>query len=69
MGHELTALYGIDHARTLAILTGSHYSHNFEAKKDKLAQYATRVWNVQEGSLDEKTKRDRKKKTVAFSIV
>ncbi|KAA3650978.1 MAG: iron-containing alcohol dehydrogenase [Bacteroidetes bacterium] len=65
MGHELTALYGIDHARTLAILTGSHYSHNFEAKKDKLAQYATRVWNVQEGSLDEKAKKGIEK-TVAF---
>lgn len=56
MGHELTALYGIDHARTLAILTGSHYSYNFETKKEKLAQYAERVWGVTEGSLDEKAK-------------
>lgn len=55
MGHELTALYGIDHARTLAILTESHYKFNFEAKKEKLAQFATRVWNISEGCTDEKT--------------
>lgn len=56
IGHELTALFGIDHARTLAIIAPSHYRFNFEAKKDKLAQYAERVWNIQEGSIDEKAK-------------
>ncbi len=54
MGHELTALFGIDHARTLAIMTPSHYKYNFEAKKEKLAQYAARVWNITEGSTDDK---------------
>ena len=54
MGHELTALYGIDHARTLAVVAPSHYKFNFEAKKEKLAQYAERVWNITEGSLDHK---------------
>lgn len=54
MGHELTALFGIDHARTLAVVTPSHYKYNFEAKKEKLAQYAERVWNVTEGSTDDK---------------
>jgi NADP-dependent alcohol dehydrogenase len=54
MGHELTALFGIDHARTLAIMTPSHYKYNFEAKKEKLAQYAERVWNITEGSMDDK---------------
>ncbi len=48
IGHELTALYGIDHARTLAIITESHYTVNLEDKKEKLAQYAERVWNVTE---------------------
>jgi len=52
MGHELTALYGIDHARTLAILASSHYQFNFDAKREKLAQYAQRVWNITEGSTD-----------------
>jgi NADP-dependent alcohol dehydrogenase len=56
IGHELTALFGIDHARTLAIIFGSHYSYNFENKKEKLAQYATRVWGVNEGSVEEKAK-------------
>lgn len=56
MGHELTALFGIDHARTLAIILPSHYTYNFENKKEKLAQYAERVWNVTEGTLDEKAK-------------
>ncbi len=56
MGHELTALYGIDHARTLAILTESHYTYNFETKKEKLAQYASRVWSVNNGTIEEKAK-------------
>lgn len=56
IGHELTALFGIDHARTLAIIGPNHYRHNFEAKKDKLAQFATRVWNIQEGTVEEKAK-------------
>lgn len=54
MGHELTALFGIDHARTLAVITPSHYKYNFEAKKEKLAQYAERVWNVTEGNKEDK---------------
>ena len=56
IGHELTALYGIDHARTLAIITANHYTYNFETKKDKLAQLAQRVFNVTEGTLEEKAK-------------
>lgn len=54
MGHELTALFGIDHARTLAIIGPRHYEYNFETKKEKLAQYAERVWNIKDGSVDEK---------------
>ncbi|RQO69892.1 NADH-dependent alcohol dehydrogenase [Pedobacter sp. KBW06] len=53
MGHELTALFGIDHARTLAIIAPSHYRYNFEAKKEKLAQYGQRVWGIQEGTVEE----------------
>ncbi|MDO6737458.1 iron-containing alcohol dehydrogenase [Wenyingzhuangia sp. 2_MG-2023] len=54
MGHELTALFGIDHARTLAVIAPSHYRYNFNAKKEKLAQYAERIWNVTEGTTEEK---------------
>ncbi len=57
MGHELTAYFGIDHARTLAIIAPSHYRYNFETKKGKLAQYAERVWNISEGTLEEKAEK------------
>jgi NADP-dependent alcohol dehydrogenase len=65
MGHELTALFGIDHARTLAVITPSHYKYNFEAKKEKLAQYGERIWNITEGSTDDKAYAAIEK-TVAF---
>ena len=52
IGHELTALYGIDHARTLAIIGPNLYRVMFETKKGKLAQYGKRVFNLT-GSDDE----------------
>lgn len=66
MGHELTALYGIDHARTLAIIAESHYKVNLEDKKDKLAQYAERVWNITDGTLEEKALNGIEKTTEFF---
>lgn len=54
MGHELTSQFGIDHARTLAIIAPSHYTFNFENKKVKLAQYGERVWGISTGTVDEK---------------
>ncbi len=57
MGHELTALYGIDHARTLAIIAPRHYQHYIDIKEEKLAQYAERVWNITEGSSREKAEK------------
>ena len=53
MGHELTALFGIDHARTLAIVAPNHYRYNFESKKEKLAQYGKRIWGITTGSTEE----------------
>ena len=52
IGHELTALYGIDHARTLAIVGPNLYQVMFETKKGKLAQYGKRIFNLT-GSEDE----------------
>lgn len=46
IGHELTALYGIDHARTLAIIGPNLYKVMFETKKGKLAQYGKRVFQL-----------------------
>ena len=54
IGHELTVLFGIDHARTLAIITPNYYRYCFESKKQKLAQCATRVFGINEGSIEEK---------------
>ena len=53
IGHELTALYEIDHARTLAIIGPNLYRVMFETKKDKLAQYGQRVWHIQGNSTEE----------------
>ena len=53
IGHELTALYEIDHARTLAIIGPNLYRVMFDTKKDKLAQYGQRVWNIQGNSAEE----------------
>ncbi len=52
IGHELTALHGIDHAQSLAIIAPRLYEVKFESKKAKLAQYGKRVWNL-EGSDDQ----------------
>lgn len=52
MGHELTAQFGIDHARTLAVIAPSHYRYNLESKREKLAQYGKRVWGITESDTD-----------------
>lgn len=65
IGHELTALYEIDHARTLAIIGPNLYRTMFDTKKDKLAQYARRVWNIVEED-NEKAALEAIEKTVQF---
>lgn len=52
IGHELTALYEIDHARTLAIVLPANLEVRREAKRAKLLQYAERVWQLTSGSED-----------------
>ena len=64
IGHELTALYGIDHARSLAIIGPNLYRVMFETKKGKLAQYGKRIFNLT-GSEDE-IANEAINKTVAF---
>ncbi len=49
IGHELTALYGLDHAQTLVIMMPAVWKHQKAAKEKKLAQYGQRVWNLGEG--------------------
>jgi NADP-dependent alcohol dehydrogenase len=57
IGHELTGTHGIDHARTLSIVLPAVMKVCKEAKREKLLQYAERIWNVTEG--DEETRINR----------
>ncbi len=50
LGHEITALYGIDHARTLAVVLPAMMDARREQKRAKLLQYAERVWGITQGS-------------------
>jgi len=54
IGHELTALHGIDHARTLAIVLPGLWRVLKKEKKEKLLQYGERVWKITEGTEDER---------------
>lgn len=54
LGHELTALHGLDHAQTLAVILPAMLQVRREEKRDKLLQYADRVWNLREGSEEER---------------
>jgi NADP-dependent alcohol dehydrogenase len=52
IGHEITALYDIDHARTLAIVLPGVMEVKRREKREKLLQYAERVWGIREGDED-----------------
>jgi len=49
IGHELTALYGIDHGRTLAVIMPAVHRHEITRKQKRLVQYAERVWQLTQG--------------------
>lgn len=50
IGHEITALHDIDHARTLAMVLPANLKVRRVAKRAKLLQYAERVWHLNDGS-------------------
>jgi NADP-dependent alcohol dehydrogenase len=54
VGHELTALRGLDHAQTLAVVFPGTLAERKQAKRAKLLQYAERVWGIHRGAEDEK---------------
>jgi NADP-dependent alcohol dehydrogenase len=54
IGHEITALYGIDHGQTLAIVLPALLEVRREQKRAKLLQYAERVWHIENDSEEEK---------------
>ncbi|MBP2651112.1 MAG: NADH-dependent butanol dehydrogenase [Firmicutes bacterium] len=49
IGHELTAIFGIDHGKTLAVLLPAVLTVLKEQKRAKLLQYAERIWNITDG--------------------
>jgi NADP-dependent alcohol dehydrogenase len=52
IGHELTAAHGIDHARTLSIVLPAVLKVRRSVKREKLLQYADRVWGIKDGDED-----------------
>ncbi|EQB99022.1 iron-containing alcohol dehydrogenase [Photorhabdus temperata] len=54
IGHELTALYGIDHARTLVITLPANLQIRRESKRGKLLQYGERVWGITSGNEEQR---------------
>lgn len=54
LGHELTAMHGLDHAQTLAIVLPALWNEKRDVKREKLLQYAERVWGITSGSEDER---------------
>lgn len=54
IGHELTALHGLTHGHTLAIILPATMQVLREAKGDKLIQYGERVWNITTGTREER---------------
>ena len=52
IGHEITAAYNVDHARTLAIVLPSLYRFKFEQKQAKLAQFGRRVLSLEGTDFD-----------------
>lgn len=52
IGHELTAFYNIDHARTLAIVLPGIMQVKRESKREKLLQFGERVWGIKTGTSD-----------------
>jgi NADP-dependent alcohol dehydrogenase len=54
IGHQLTALYNIDHARTLAIIFPGLYSFLRVQKEEKLLLYGERIWGIKEGDTNQR---------------
>ena len=54
IGHEITALHGLTHGHTLAIVLPATLQVLREAKGDKLVQYGERVWGITSGTKEER---------------
>ena len=65
IGHELTALYGLDHAETLAVILPYILWYKRDKKKRKLLQYGYRVLNTRSQNHEERISQTIEK-TAAF---
>ncbi|OSM97471.1 alcohol dehydrogenase [Lonsdalea populi] len=54
LGHELTAMHGLDHAQTLAVVLPAMLRDRKAQKRHKLLQYAERVWNLRDGGEEQR---------------
>jgi NADP-dependent alcohol dehydrogenase len=54
IGHEITAFNDTDHARTLAVVLPSLMNDQRGPKREKLLQYAANVWDIHDGSDDDR---------------
>lgn len=54
IGHEITALHGVDHAATLAIVLPGLLTELKDKREEKLLQFAERVWNITSGTNEER---------------
>lgn len=54
IGHELTALHGLTHGATLAIVFNGTLRTLRKQKYGKILQYGERVWGITQGSDDER---------------
>ena len=54
IGHELTAFCGLDHGQSLCVVLPGIMHLKRQNKEKKLLQYGQRVWNITEGTTDEK---------------
>lgn len=52
IGHELTALYGIDHGQSLAVVLPGTLRQQKKQKRKKLAQYGERVFGLKGDTID-----------------
>lgn len=66
VGHEITVLYGLDHAQTLAIVLPAMLTIMQEAKAEKLTQYGERIWGLPKDMSVEAKNKAAIEKTRAF---
>ncbi|MBP1710017.1 MAG: aldehyde reductase, partial [Deltaproteobacteria bacterium] len=66
LGYELTVLYGLDHARTLAVLVPAMLQVRAQGKRQKLLQYAERIWGIASGREEERIEKAIHKTSMFF---